>query len=159
MAARPFGALPPGRGSARFRNEFAAQGLELFVELLKLFGRGACGFPHFQRHAARLLEDRHALIGQRHAHDALVAHDGKAETDDGSFSVKLGTPRELGGDGDGKNPEQLFASGLAACFLSAMKLVCLAEQGPPGHSCRRQRQCHGRQRTAQRQGFWPDRRA
>ena len=38
--------------------------------------------------------------------------------------MQLSTPRELGGPGgEGTNPEQLFAAGYAACFLSALKLV------------------------------------
>lgn len=53
--------------------------------------------------------------------------DGRARTTDGSFEVTLGTPKELGGNGQGNNPEQLFASGYAACFLGAMKFV--AAQG------------------------------
>jgi Ohr subfamily peroxiredoxin len=32
-------------------------------------------------------------------------------------------PKSLGGKGDGQNPEQLFAMGYAACFLSALQLV------------------------------------
>lgn len=49
---------------------------------------------------------------------------GKASTNDGAFSVALVTPKELGGPGgDGANPEQLFASGYAACFLGAIKFV------------------------------------
>ncbi|WP_420959288.1 organic hydroperoxide resistance protein [Brucella sp. IR073] len=49
---------------------------------------------------------------------------GKAATKDGAFSVALVTPKELGGPGgEGNNPEQLFASGYAACFLGALKFV------------------------------------
>jgi len=49
---------------------------------------------------------------------------GKASTADGAFSVSLVTPKELGGPGGaGANPEQLFASGYAACFLGALKFV------------------------------------
>lgn len=49
---------------------------------------------------------------------------GRASTTDGSFSVALDTPRELGGAGGaGTNPEQLFASGYAACFLGALKFA------------------------------------
>lgn len=49
---------------------------------------------------------------------------GRASTTDGSFSVTLDTPRELGGAGGaGTNPEQLFASGYAACFLGALKFA------------------------------------
>lgn len=56
---------------------------------------------------------------------ATGGRDGKAGTIDGSFSVVLGTPKELGGNGEGNNPEQLFASGYAACFLGAMKFASL----------------------------------
>ena len=50
--------------------------------------------------------------------------DGKAVTEDGKLNVKLITPKELGGPGgEATNPEQLFAAGYAACFLSAIKYV------------------------------------
>jgi Ohr subfamily peroxiredoxin len=49
---------------------------------------------------------------------------GSAKTADGAFSVKLTTPKELGGPGgEGNNPEQLFAAGYSACFLGAIKFV------------------------------------
>ncbi|WP_278249105.1 OsmC family protein [Streptosporangium minutum] len=32
-------------------------------------------------------------------------------------------PEELGGDGEGTNPEQLFAIGYAACFAASLALV------------------------------------
>lgn len=55
---------------------------------------------------------------------ATGGRDGVSKTLDGSFEVKLSTPKELGGaGGEGNNPEQLFAAGYAACFLGAMKLV------------------------------------
>jgi lipoyl-dependent peroxiredoxin len=54
---------------------------------------------------------------------ATGGRDGRARTDDGAFEVALATPREMGGNGKGNNPEQLFAAGYAACFLSAMKFV------------------------------------
>ncbi|MBD8890191.1 organic hydroperoxide resistance protein [Roseibium litorale] len=55
---------------------------------------------------------------------ATGGRDGSAETLDGSFSVKLATPKELGGaGGEGNNPEQLFAAGYSACFIGAMKAV------------------------------------
>jgi Ohr subfamily peroxiredoxin len=61
---------------------------------------------------------------------ATGGRDGRARTEDGSFEVALATPKELGGaGGPGNNPEQLFASGYAACFLGAMKFV--ASQGGP----------------------------
>ena len=39
------------------------------------------------------------------------------------MEVDLRTPPELGGEGDGTNPEQLFAVGYAACFESALQAV------------------------------------
>ena len=50
--------------------------------------------------------------------------DGRAVSSDNNLDVKLSTPRELGGAGGaGTNPEQLFAAGYSACFLSALKYV------------------------------------
>ncbi|HET6743176.1 MAG TPA: organic hydroperoxide resistance protein [Kribbella sp.] len=49
--------------------------------------------------------------------------DGKVATDDGRLDVTVAPPAEMGGDGNGTNPEQLFAAGFAACFHSALKLV------------------------------------
>ena len=49
--------------------------------------------------------------------------DGESRTDDGALAVKLAVPKEMGGPGGGNNPEQLFATGYAACFLGAMKFV------------------------------------
>lgn len=62
---------------------------------------------------------------------ATGGRDGKAETLDGSFSVVLGTPKEMGGNGQGNNPEQLFASGYAACFLGAMKFAAAQDKTLP----------------------------
>ncbi|HEY9103253.1 organic hydroperoxide resistance protein [Chitinimonas sp.] len=50
--------------------------------------------------------------------------DGRAIANDGKLDVKLTTPKELGGaGGEATNPEQLFAAGYSACFLSAIKYV------------------------------------
>lgn len=47
---------------------------------------------------------------------------GTSATEDGKISVNLSTPKEMGGDGGpGTNPEQLFATGYAACFLGALR--------------------------------------
>ena len=49
--------------------------------------------------------------------------DGTSSTSDGQVSVKLALPKEMGGNGGGTNPEQLFAMGYSACFIGAMKFV------------------------------------
>lgn len=48
---------------------------------------------------------------------------GSSRTSDGRLDVKLSVP---GMPGTGTNPEQLFAVGWSACFLSAIKLVAAA---------------------------------
>ena len=62
------------------------------------------------------------IIYTAHA-SATGGRDGVAKSDDGKLNVKLNPPKEMGGNGDGTNPEQLFAAGYAACFLGAMKFV------------------------------------
>ncbi len=55
---------------------------------------------------------------------ATGGRDGRAASKDGNLQVKLATPKELGGQGgEATNPEQLFAAGYSACFLSALKYV------------------------------------
>ena len=51
--------------------------------------------------------------------------DGASRTDDGRLEVKLSPP---GTAGSGTNPEQLFAAGWSACFLSAIRLVAGAQK-------------------------------
>jgi Ohr subfamily peroxiredoxin len=58
--------------------------------------------------------------------EALASGDGRdghARTTDGKLDVNLSIPKEMGGNGEGTNPEQLFAAGYAACFHSALRLV------------------------------------
>ncbi len=54
---------------------------------------------------------------------ATGGRDGHAESSDGNLSVTLARPKEMGGNGQGTNPEQLFAAGYSACFLSAMHFI------------------------------------
>ena len=51
------------------------------------------------------------------------ARNGQAYLADRSLDLRMSVPKEMGGAGDGANPEQLFALGYAACFHSALKLV------------------------------------
>jgi Ohr subfamily peroxiredoxin len=48
---------------------------------------------------------------------------GHGRTSDGALEVDIRTPLEMGGEGGGTNPEQLFAVGYAACFESALAAV------------------------------------
>ena len=54
------------------------------------------------------------------AHTTGGREGGASRTSDGRLDVKLSVP---GVPGEGTNPEQLFAAGWSACFLSAIKLV------------------------------------
>jgi osmotically inducible protein OsmC len=54
------------------------------------------------------------------AHTTGGRENGASRTSDGRLDVKLSVP---GQPGSGTNPEQLFAAGWSACFLSAIKIV------------------------------------
>lgn len=54
--------------------------------------------------------------------------DGRSVSSDNKLEVKLAVPKEMGGNGDGTNPEQLFAAGYSACFMGAMKFVAGKEK-------------------------------
>ncbi|MCF4138610.1 organic hydroperoxide resistance protein [Streptomyces sp. NPDC101213] len=54
---------------------------------------------------------------------ATHGREGRTVSSDGRIDLGLAMPVELGGDGQGTNPEQLFAAGYAACFGSALGLV------------------------------------
>ncbi|MFM2475852.1 organic hydroperoxide resistance protein [Celerinatantimonas sp. MCCC 1A17872] len=55
--------------------------------------------------------------------------EGHSVSEDGVLDVTLSSPKELGGKGgNGTNPEQLFAAGYSACFLSAMQLIAFREK-------------------------------
>ncbi|MGN8113952.1 organic hydroperoxide resistance protein [Labrys sp. 22185] len=74
-------------------------------------------------------------VKYRTAATANGGRDGRTRTEDGKLDLQLSTPKELGGTGgEGTNPEQLFASGYAACFLGALKFAAhqLKLQVPTG---------------------------
>ncbi|OSD06962.1 OsmC-like protein [Trametes coccinea BRFM310] len=59
-----------------------------------------------------------------HATARGQGRNGEVKSDDDcGLQLRLAMPRSLGGKGDGQNPEQLFAMGYAACFLSALQMV------------------------------------
>lgn len=53
------------------------------------------------------------------AHATGGGRDGHVRTDDDRLDFDTRPPKELGGSGEGTNPEQLFAAGYSACFLGA----------------------------------------
>ena len=58
--------------------------------------------------------EAHVTGGRMHGHGRSA---------DGELEVDLRVPRELGGEGGGTNPEELFAVGFAACFEGALAVV------------------------------------
>ncbi|HEY1590412.1 MAG TPA: organic hydroperoxide resistance protein [Solirubrobacteraceae bacterium] len=58
--------------------------------------------------------------------------DGHGRTNDGELDLQLRLPKELGGNADGTNPEQLFAVGYAACFEGAIGVVGRRERAEVG---------------------------
>jgi Ohr subfamily peroxiredoxin len=58
--------------------------------------------------------------------------EGHGRTGDGQLEVDLRLPKELGGDGGGTNPEQLFAVGFASCFESAVGVIGRREKAEVG---------------------------
>ncbi|MBE7701642.1 organic hydroperoxide resistance protein [Oerskovia sp. Sa1BUA8] len=55
--------------------------------------------------------------------EALATGEGRnghVRSTDGRVDLDVAVPKEMGGSGDGSNPEQLFAAGYAACFHSAL---------------------------------------
>jgi len=53
--------------------------------------------------------------------------DGNVKSTDGKLDLALRPPKEMGGSGEGVNPELLFSAGYAACFLGALRLVAKNE--------------------------------
>jgi Ohr subfamily peroxiredoxin len=58
--------------------------------------------------------------------------DGHGRTSDGKLDVILRRPTEMDGDGEGTNPEQLFAVGYAACFEGAIGVVGMRRRAEVG---------------------------
>lgn len=53
---------------------------------------------------------------------------GVSSLENGSLTVTMTSPKELGGSGKGHNPEELFALGYAACYLGAMRFAASSEK-------------------------------
>ena len=59
---------------------------------------------------------------------ATGGRSGRSTTSDGLLDVPLAAPPEMGGPGGATNPEQLFATGYAACFHSALRGIARREK-------------------------------
>lgn len=57
-----------------------------------------------------------------------AGRNGRVVTTDRRVDLDLAVPREMGGSGDGANPEQLFAAGYSACFHSALQAVARTQK-------------------------------
>jgi osmotically inducible protein OsmC len=63
-----------------------------------------------------------------------AGRNGHVRTSDGRVDLDLAAPKEMGGSGEGSNPEQLFAAGYAACFHSALQLIARNNKAELGDS-------------------------
>ena len=54
--------------------------------------------------------------------------DGHVKSTDGKIDLDTRPPKEMGGSGEGVNPELLFSAGYSACFLGALRLVARNEK-------------------------------
>jgi Ohr subfamily peroxiredoxin len=59
---------------------------------------------------------------------------GHVVSSDHRLDLDLAFPAEMGGSGNGTNPEQLFAAAYSACFHSALRLVARRAGVDPGES-------------------------
>src|SRR5712672_1879906 len=70
--------------------------------------------------AARSTQDDSKVRYTAKTHTSGGRRGGVSRSDDGRLDVKFSAP---GVPGTGTNPEQLFAAGWSACFISAMGIV------------------------------------
>ena len=60
---------------------------------------------------------------------------GRATLDDGGLALAMALPKDIGGAGDGHNPEQLFALGWSSCFGQAI-LALAKKHGLDGQAAK-----------------------
>ncbi|TFK67392.1 OsmC-like protein [Pluteus cervinus] len=69
---------------------------------------------------------RTAVTLKNHKYTVQAVAQGKGRNGDvvsDDFKLTVASPKELGGTGEGTNPEQLFAMGYSTCFLGALQAV------------------------------------
>jgi len=54
---------------------------------------------------------------------ATGGRNGRGTVDASGLDLTLAAPTEMGGNGQGSNPEQLFAVGYSACYIGAMQFA------------------------------------
>jgi osmotically inducible protein OsmC len=69
------------------------------------------------------VETKDKVLYTAEAHVTGGRAHGHGRTSDGALEVDVRVPTEMGGEGGGTNPEQLFAIGFPACFESAIGAV------------------------------------
>jgi osmotically inducible protein OsmC len=57
-----------------------------------------------------------------------AGRNGHVSTTSGHVDLDMAIPKEMGGSGNGANPEELFAAGYAACFHSALQSVARTQK-------------------------------
>ena len=55
---------------------------------------------------------------------------GQVQSEEGNFKLKLAVPKDMGGTGEGPNPEQLFAAAFAACFEHSIRHIAKNDKLP-----------------------------
>ena len=63
-----------------------------------------------------------------------AGRDGRSVVKDSDLDFTMTAPKEMGGSGEGANPEQLCAAGYAACFHSALQAVARNQKVELGDS-------------------------
>jgi len=61
--------------------------------------------------------------------------DGRSVLEGGKLALAMALPKDLGGSGEGHNPEQLFALGWSSCFGQAI-LVLAKKHGLDGQAAK-----------------------
>src|SRR6266705_1636839 len=121
--------VPTTKPSQNFQPIFGHKNLR---RLRSGFQRGSSSIPRSRDAApgdgaemARVLYTAEATVTGGRAN-------GHGRTSDGALDVQLRSPKEMGGEGGGTNPEQLFAVGYAACFEGALGVVGRRERAEVG---------------------------
>lgn len=61
--------------------------------------------------------------------------EGRAVLEEGKLALAMALPKEMGGSGEGHNPEQLFALGYSSCFGQAV-LALARKHGLDGQAAK-----------------------